>query len=335
MAEFAEFRVGAAQASSVHFDKSASTRKACELIEQAGDMGVRVLGFGETWLPGYPFFSNDSDSPLGREARAEYLANAIEIPGPETEALRNAARSAGTDVVIGVVEKDPDTLGSVYATLLFISSEGEILGRHRKLKPTASERIVWGEGDGYGLRVYQRDYARISGLNCWEHIMMLPGYALAAQGTQVHVAAWPAVNTGSKGLLLSRALAAQAGCWVIAAGAIRTPGDVPDEYLPLHEKGKNHQGGSCIIDPQGDVVAEGEDGVESIVVHDVSMRDVHKAKNGKDIAGHYSRPDVFEFRVNRLTNRRSSFVDPSEPMSFELPEAEVAENGVGAELIGD
>ena len=147
-------------------------------------LGATIAAFGETWLPGYPFFAFASLKQLTWQAMAEYLSNAVDIPSPTTDKLCATAKTAGIDVVIGVVERDTRTGGTVYCTLLFIGREGHILGRHRKIKPTFFERAVWGEGDAIGLRTYQRPYGRISGLNCWEHNLMLPGYVLAAQGTQ-------------------------------------------------------------------------------------------------------------------------------------------------------
>jgi len=224
MTKYPEFTLAAVQAAPIFFDREASTEKACQLIEEAAEQGATLAAFGETWLPGYPFFAfgKSSNTQLWWKAATEYLANAVEIPSSTTDRLCAAARRAGIDVVIGVVELDSRTRGTVYCTLLFISHEGKILGRHRKLKPTHFERAIWGEGDALGLTVYERPYGRLSGLNCWEHNMVLPGYALMAQGTQIHVAAWPGRETNRapespiplwpRQLLLSRAFASQAAC---------------------------------------------------------------------------------------------------------------------------
>ena len=219
-------------------------------------MGATITAFGETWLPGYPFFVHAPTSALTWRAMAEYLANAVEIPGPVTDQLCEAARAAGIDVVIGVAERDTVTSATVYCTLLFIGREGKILGRHRKLKPTFNERSVWGDGDALGLRTYDRPYGRISGLNCWEHNAMLPGYALAAQGTQIHVAAWPGREPAAappsptplwpRQLLLSRAFASQAACYVIAVGGRRLHSDTPERYRELSTV--EYGGDSYIID---------------------------------------------------------------------------------------
>src|SRR5215210_4654314 len=153
MTTYPEFTLAAVQAASVLFDRDAATEKACRLIDEAGGQGATLAAFGETWLGGYPLMAS-AYNPLGWQAAAEYLANAVEIPSPTTDRLCAAARRAGIDVVIGIVELDARTRGTTYCTLLFIGREGKILGRHRKLKPTFNERTVWGEGDGRGLTVY-------------------------------------------------------------------------------------------------------------------------------------------------------------------------------------
>lgn len=304
MTAYPEFTLAAIQAAPVLFDRDAATDKACLLIEEAANKGATIAAFGETYLGGYPFWCFAPPSELWWQAAAEYLANGVEIPSPTTDRLCAAARRAGIDVVIGVVEVEPTTRGTAYCTLLFIGREGTILGRHRKLKPTAWERTVWGEGDGSGLRSYERPYGRISGLSCWEHNMVLPGYALMAQGTQIHIAAWPGrepepppqhMVLWPRQLLLSRAFASQAGAYVILAGGIRRPEDTPDRYKPL--AGFYHPGDSYIIDPRGEIIAGPASG-ETILLAKGSLEAVLEAKAVCDVAGHYSRPDVLQLLVN-------------------------------------
>ncbi len=145
--------LAAVQSAPVYLNLEASLEKAVRLIGEAGEKGADIAGFGETWLPGYPFFAFSSPSKVRWDAAQEYIGQAIEIPGPETDQLCAAARAADTDVVIGVVELDPRTRGTVYCSMLAIGREGVILGRHRKLKPTVDERTIWGEGDGDDLYV--------------------------------------------------------------------------------------------------------------------------------------------------------------------------------------
>lgn len=298
--------LAAIQAAPVFFDKAASLDKACDLIAEAGSKGATLAAFGETWLPGYPFFIEAPLSDLWWEAAAAYLENAITLPGPETDRLCRAARQAGIDVVIGIVELDPSTQGTVYATLVFISRDGEILGRHRKLKPTHHERSVWADGDAEGLKVHARPYGRLSGLNCWEHNIMLPGFSLIAQGTQIHIAAWPGREpetapsdpVWSRQILLSRAFASQAGAYVIAPAGLRLHEHVPERFRALSPF--EHTGQSAIIDPRGEIIAGPMDG-EGILLAEADLAQVRKAKSACDPAGHYSRPDLFELKLKGET----------------------------------
>ena len=218
------FVVAAIQSAPVFLDPKASTDKACALIAEAGRAGCAPGGVRRDLAAGLPAMGQRPDRRQHSSVASAAATSTPRstVPGPETDRLCEAARDAGVDVVIGVAERDARTHGTVYCTLVFISSEGEIIGKHRKLKPTYGERFAWGEGDGSGLRAWQRPYARISGLNCWEHNMVLPGYALIADGTQVHVAAFPGYES-TRQLVLCRAFASQAAAYVVLAGGIIDP----------------------------------------------------------------------------------------------------------------
>lgn len=280
--------------------------RAVELIADAGRQGAELVAFSETWLPGYPWFAFGSYFE-GMKDRAAYLDRSVTVPGPVTDELCASAADAGTDVVIGVAERDPDSRSSAYATLVFIGADGEILGHHRKLKPTGPERTVWSDGDARGLRVHQRPYGRLSGLNCWEHNMMLPGYVLASEGTQIHVAAWPGGPPElTRSTLLSQAFASQAGCYVIAVGACQP--EAP-EIGP---------GASMIIGPDGQIL-EGPVEGEQILVADLDLRAVSRSKTSADNGGHYSRRDIFSVEVDRRPRRPfteaggTDRIDPGRP----------------------
>jgi predicted amidohydrolase len=312
-----EFTIAAIQAASFHLDREASTEKACRLIEEAAQKGAALAAFGETWLPGYPWWVWEGDSPQIMKARLAYLNSGVEIPSATTDRLCQAAGDAAIDVVIGVAELDSRTHGTVYCTLLFIGREGRILGRHRKLKPTYLERTVWGEGNGSSLRTYERPYGRISGLNCFEHGMMLPGYALVAQGTQIHVAVWP--FGGSRlGNVLSAALAVQGSCYVIAVGAAWKKETLPEELSGFDKPwGKDPGPFSHIIEPGGKIlVSLDKTDEEAIIIAQGSQDVVMQHKLRFDIAGHYSRPDVLQLHINQRP--LANLVDTELPDQSEL-----------------
>ena len=299
-------RIAAVQAAPVFFDKIACLEKALGLIAEAAEGGADIAAFGESWLPGYPFFVDSTPDAVWWRAAAEYADNAIVIPGPETDALCAAALAHDIDVVIGVAERAERQPGTTWCTLLFISREGAILGRHRKIKPTHHERSVWADGDAEGLVTHPRAYGRLGGLNCWEHNVLLPGFTLIAQGLDVHVAAWPGREPGtapgdpvwSRQTMLSRAFASQAGAYVISVAGLRLMEHVPERYRSL--AAFEHNGMSVIVDPWGEVIAGPLEG-EGILYADIDRERLLAAKIACDPAGHYSRPDLFELRVGGRT----------------------------------
>ena len=295
--------IAAVQAAPVFFDKAAGLEKALGLIAAAAAGGADLAAFGESWLPGYPFFVDAAPDALWWAAAAEYADNAITVPGPETDALCAAALEHGLDVVIGVAERAEGRPGTTWCTLLFIGREGVILGRHRKIKPTHHERSVWADGDAQGLVTHPRAYGRLGGLNCWEHNVLLPGFTLIAQGLDVHVAAWPgrepttapADPVWSRQTLLSRAFASQAGAYVISVAGLRLTEHVPERFRPL--SGYEHDGMSVIVDPWGEIVAGPQVG-EGILYAEIDRDRLLAAKIACDPAGHYSRPDLFRLDVD-------------------------------------
>lgn len=305
-----KFKVAAIQATSVLMDRDASTEKACRLIGEAAQKGAQLAAFGENWLHGYGGYGwSPIDGPEWWDFAAKFNEEAVEIPSQTTDRLCEAAREHDIDVVIGVAERDSATRGTLYCTALVIGREGRILGKHRKLKPTGAERIEWGENaSGESLQVYDRGYAKISALNCWEHFMLLPSFALMAQGTQVHVALWPGREPKEVPLapeamwprqhLMSRAFASAGACYVVCVGGVRTEEDIPAEarkWIPTFT------GDSAIIDPRGEIIEGPLHDEEGILFAEIDLNQVRAAKAIVDNAGHYSRPDVFELRVNGET----------------------------------
>lgn len=303
--EFADFTLAAVQATPVFLDRDASVEKAIQLIDQAGRQGADLAVFGETWVPAYPGWAErPGDARIGPLLQRLVL-NGVEVPSPATDALCRAARRAGTDVVIGIAERDSTTQGTIYCTLLFIGREGDLLGKHRKLKPTFYERTVWGEGDGSSLRLYARPYGRLGGLNCWEHQMVLPGYALIAQGLQVHAGAWPG-GTYTRQEVLSRAFAMQAAAYVVMAGSYIPKEAMPADVAPLMQPQNGH---SAIIGPDGEVIAGPLLDAEGILTARANLGRVMLQKMIADHAGHYTRPDIFQFRVDRRPKQVARFED--------------------------
>ncbi len=306
--KFPVYKVAAVQASPVFMDREASVEKACRLVAEAGANGAQIAVFPETWLPGFPIWIEVSpgaalwDHEPAKEAFTRLVANAVEVPGPATEALCAAAAEAGCGVVMGVNERgSARPSGTLYNTIVFISPDGRLLGKHRKLIPTYEERLIWGQGDGSTLNVFDSPVGRVGGLVCWEHWMPPARQAMHAAGEEVHVALWPTVEEIHQ--VASRHYAFEGRCFVIAVGSVLRRDEVPDDLRIFHGDGIAPEeyllaGGSAIVGPDGNYLAGPVGKEETILYADLDTSRIAAEHQTFDSVGHYSRPDVFNLTIN-------------------------------------
>ncbi len=249
----------------------------------------KLVVFPEAFIGGYPkgfdFGARvGSRSAEGREQFREYFDGALEIPSPSCSALAAIARSNGIHLVIGVIERDGGTL---YCTVLFFSPDGELAGKHRKVMPTAMERLVWGFGDGSTLPVLHTKLGRIGAVICWENYMPLLRMAMYSKGVQIYCA--PTVDDRETWLPTMRHIALEGRCFVLSACQYSSE--------PLI------RGGSCIVAPLGHVLAGPNVDEETILTADLDLDEITRGKYDLDVVGHYARPDIFELRVNERRMR--------------------------------
>nr|AAR97413.1 nitrilase [uncultured organism] len=305
----ATFKVAAVQASPVFLDRAATIDKACDLIATAGREGARLIVFPEAFVPAYPdwvWAIPAGDEGMLNELYAELLANAVTIPSDATERLCRAARLANAYVVMGMSERNAEASGaSLYNTLLYIDAQGQILGKHRKLVPTGGERLVWAQGDGSTLEVYDTPLGKLGGLICWENYMPLARYTMYAWGTQIYIAAtW---DRGQPWLSTLRHIAKEGRVYVIGCCIAMRKDDIPDHYA-MKEKYYAEEdewiniGDSAIVNPEGVFIAGPVRKQEEILYAEVDPRMMQGPKWMLDVAGHYARPDVFQLTVH--TERR-------------------------------
>jgi len=299
------FIAAVVQAAPVFFDKVKTLDKIQTLTVQATKENASLILFPEVFIPGYPrglIFGTTvgGRTPEGRELFLRYWENAIHVPGKETDKLCKMAKESNAWLVIGVTEKDAisDTL---YCTLLYFSPEGQLVHKHRKLKPTAAERIVWGEGDGSDLNVLNTSLGRIGGLICWENYMPLARTALYQQGIEVYLA--PTADCRGSWQSTMEHIACEGRCFVLGCNQYLTKEHYPKELQSLisdDHPSLPSSGGSCIVSPLGKRLAGPLYDKEGIITAEIDHREIIKAKMDFDPVGHYARPDVFELKVKTL-----------------------------------
>jgi nitrilase len=311
-------RIAAAQAHPAWLDATATTKKVIGLLGEAAEQDVELLAFPETFLSGYPFWVERTDGARFDDARqksayAHYLDAAVEMGGPELAEISEAVGDLEVFTYLGITERGTGPArGTVFCALLAIDPERGVVSHHRKLVPTFEERLVWGSGDGHGLRVHDVGDARAGGLNCWENWMPQARHALYAAGEDVHVSVWP----GSPRLTrdITRFIAVEGRVYSLAASGLLSLDDVPADF-PLRDALEEqqghvyHRGGSAIAGPGGNWVVEPVEDREGLVVADIDLALVRAERQNFDVSGHYSRPDVFEVRIDRRRRDAAVFLD--------------------------
>ncbi|WP_335966372.1 carbon-nitrogen hydrolase family protein [Galbibacter sp. PAP.153] len=296
-----KFKVAAAQLTPVYMDREKSLEKACKAIIEAGKNGAKLVVFPEAFIPGYPewvWHTMPSDWEQNSEMYVKLVNNAVAIPSPTTNKLCEAARQANINVVIGIDELNTESSNAtIYNTILFISDKGVLLGKHRKLVPTGAEKMVWARGDANTLQTYNTSVGKLSGLICYENKMPLARMALYNLGTQIMAS--PTADDTDSWLATVRSNASEGGMYVIN---VCSPGNrdwIPDtyEFKKNMPKDWSKKGNSCIIGPGGHIWKGPVENKETIIYCDILIKNIIEGKRMFDVAGNYSRPDVFKFSV--------------------------------------
>ncbi len=295
-------RVALVQSAPVAFDLAQTLDKLHALTTDAARQGAQLVLFPEAFVSGYPRGLDfgaviGSRTAEGREWYRRYWASAIELPGPDADRIGAMARDAGAYLVVGVIERDG---GSLYCSVAFFGPDGAYLGKHRKLMPTAAERVVWGQGDGTTLPVFDTPVGRVGAVICWENYMPLLRTAMYEQGIELYCA--PTADHRDTWIASMQHIALEGRCFVLSANQFARRTDYPDDYPASVENGPDaivSRGGSCIVGPLGQVLAGPVYDSETILLADLDLNDIIRSKLDFDVTGHYARPDVFRLVVTR------------------------------------
>jgi len=296
-------------------DREGTLQLAADLIAQAARAGAELVVFPEAFIPGYPAWvwrlRPGGDWDTSETLHKRLLDNAVDLNQHHLAPLQDAARTHGVTVVCGINERDGVfSRATLYNSVVTIGSDGSILNHHRKLMPTNPERMVWGFGDGSGLRVVDTPCGRIGTLLCWENYMPLARYALYAQGIDLYIA--PTYDSGDGWTGSMQHIAREGCCWVISAGVALRNRDIPEDFpqrdaiYPADEDWIN-PGDSLVVAPGGNLVAGPLHQQQDILYADIDLDQVAISRRAFDVAGHYARPDIFQLHVN---------TQPQAPVTF-------------------
>ncbi|MEL7485819.1 MAG: carbon-nitrogen hydrolase family protein [Pseudomonadota bacterium] len=304
-------RAAVIQACGGLFDPSGAVDNLETLTRKAAADGARLVVFPEAFIGGYPKGHHfgapvGSRSPEGRDWFRRYFDGAIAVPGTETARIDALVRELGVDLVVGVIERagEDEGGGTLYCTALCFSAVNGLIGKRRKLMPTAAERLLWGFGDGSTVDAFDATCGRVSAVICWENYMPMLRMSQYAQGVQFYCA--PTVDDRENWISTMRTVALEGRCFVLSACQFMTRADAPSDFSPVQGEAPETvliNGGSVIISPLGDILAEPIYGEEAMIVADLDLDDIARGKMDFDVAGHYARPDVFNLSIDRRRQR--------------------------------
>jgi len=296
-------KVAVAQTSPVPGDTAATVVKLVEWAGKAASDGARLIVFPEAFIGGYPKgvsfgIAVGKKTPEGREEFRQYFDSAIDVPGSETQLIAEAAGHLNVHIVVGVIERDGGTL---YCTALFFSPGGTLLGKHRKLMPTAGERYIWGFGDGSTLPVFDSELGKIGAVICWENYMPMLRMAMYAKGIQIYCA--PTADDRPYWIPSMQHIAVEGRCFVLSACQYLRRNELPSNLCNAITDDPDvvlMRGGSVIIDPFGKILAGPVFDDNAILYAELDLAEISRGKFDLDVVGHYSRPDVFQLSVNEV-----------------------------------
>ena len=303
-----KLKVALAQISPIWLNRIQTTTKVCDYIDRAADEDCRLIVFGETLLPGYPFWLSSThgskfNCEMQKDIHAHYLANAVSIRRGDLTPICEVATNRSIGVMIGCYELGTNRGGHTgYCSLVFIDPSGQVKNVHRKLMPTYEERLAWGIGDGNGLRVFAMEPFTVGGLNCWENWMPLPRTALHSQGENLHVAVWPGCKRNT--IDITRFVALEQRSFVLSVSGLLRKSDIPADFphyqhvVDSFDSELISDGGSCIAAPDGRWIVEPQCGSEELIMAEIDHQEVLLERHNFDISGHYARPDVRKIKLN-------------------------------------
>lgn len=309
-------KIAVIQKPPVLLDRDATIEKALASIQEAAGAGASLLVFPEAYIPGYPTWiwrlKPGGDMALSGELHARLHRNAIDLNREDLCLLQEAVSRHAVTVVMGMNEIDSRFSGTtLFNTVVVIGPDGTLLNRHRKLMPTNPERMVWGMGDASGLRVVDTPAGRLGSLICWESYMPLARYALYAQNIEIFVN--PTWDNGEACLVTLRHIAREAGCWVIGTATALQGSDVPEDFPDRDKLFKSDEwindGDAVVIDPTGTITAGPLHREKGILYAEIDVEAARRARRSLDVCGHYARPDIFSFSVNRKPLHPAEFSD--------------------------